>query len=155
MDFILRYLNARGLLIAGGAAALVAFVVRFAAVPGRWYEARMIARDRGATTLASDIAKDLDAQDSLRLRGLYRDVSQEIAAARARRRPVDALQRAADAALALDAPGTRRYAFESLNKLRLAIPQPFDAVRPASGGDEPSDAPATPASTPARRARGR
>jgi hypothetical protein len=156
MEFILGYLNLRGLLIAVVGALVVFVAVRYRSAPGQWYEARMVARDRGAAAFASDIAKDLDARESMKLKGLYRDVCAELAAAKARGIDVDALQRAADAAITLDAPGSRAFAFENLNRMRLAIPQPLDALRPAaSTGDDPSDAPATPATAPAHRARAR
>jgi hypothetical protein len=152
MDLILRHLNARGLLSAGGLLAALVLLVRFYDAPYRWYEDRMFAQERGAA-VASDIAKDLDARESMKLRGLYRDVSAEIAAAKARGRPVDSLQAAADAALRMDAPATRPIAIDELNRLRLAIPQPLDAVRPSTAGDEPSDSTPTPASGPAGPAR--
>jgi hypothetical protein len=155
MDFILRHLNTRGFLFMGGCVALFVLAIRFHDVPGRWYEARMIARDRGAAPPASDIAQDLDARESLRLKGLYRDVSAEIAAAKARGVKTEQLQRAADAALGLNTPASRKLAFENLNRLRPVIPQSLDALRPAGGGDEPSDAPPTPTSAPARRKRSR
>ncbi len=155
MDFILRHLNPLGFLIMGGSLALLVLAVRFRDAPGRWLEKRLIARDRGVPPPAADIAQDLDSRESRRLKGLYRDVSAEIAAAGARGVKTEALQRAADAAMAMDAPASRAHAFENLNRLRLAIPQPLDALRPAGGGDEPSDAPPTPASAPARRTRSR
>jgi hypothetical protein len=55
----------------------------------------------------------------------------------------------------MDTAATRPIAIDSLNRLRLAIPQPLDAVRPSAGEDEPSDAPATPPSSPAKRKRRR
>jgi hypothetical protein len=153
MDFILRYLNARGFLIMGGTIASFVLLVKFYDAPYRWYQDRHFAKERGGVVLAADIAKDLDHRESLKLKGLYRDVSAEIAAAKARGRPVDALQAAADAALRMDTPATRPFAFENLNRLRLAIPQPLDAVRPSAQGDEPSDAPAAPPARAARRSR--
>ena len=159
MDLILRYLNARGFVLVGGTIAGFIFLVKFYDAPYRWYEDHKFAKERGAS-LATDISKDLDVRESLKLKGLYRDVTSEIAAAKARGRPVDSLQAAADAALRMDSAATRPMAMESLNRLRLAIPQPLDAVRPSAGGDEKSDAPSTPASSPAapparRRARSR
>ena len=154
MDFILRHLNARGLLSTAGAIAAVVLLIRFHDAPFRWYEDRRFAQERGAAALATDISQDLDARESLKLKGLYRDVSAEIAAARARGRRVDGLQAAADAALRMDAASTRPFAVDNLNRLRLAIPQPLDAVRPSNAGDDPSDAPGTPPSSPAGR-RGR
>ena len=154
MDFILRYLNARGLLTTAGAIAAFVLLLRFHDAPYRWYEDRKFAQERGAAMLATDISQDLDARESLKLKGLYRDVSAEIAAAQARGKPVDGLQAAADAALRMDAAATRPFAIDNLNRLRLAIPQPLDAVRPSNGGDEASDAPGTPPSSPVRR-RGR
>jgi hypothetical protein len=150
MDFILRHLNARGLLGAGGLIAALVLAVRFHDAPYRWYMDRILAQERGGAALATDISRELDARESLKLKGLYRDVSAEIAAAKARGRPVDSLQAAADAALRMDAAATRPFAVDTLNRLRLAIPQPLDAVRPSTAGDEPSDATATPASAPAR-----
>ena len=152
MNLILRHLNARGFLIAGAGAALVLLAIRFRAAPGRWHEARMIARDRGPAVFAPDIAQDLDARESMRLKRLYRDVGAEIAAAKARGVDAEPLQRAADAAMTMDSPASRAHAFENLNRLRLAIPQPLDALRPAGGGDDSSDALPTPTSAPSRRA---
>jgi len=151
MDLILRYLNARGFLLVGGTIASFILLLKFYDAPYRWYEDRKFAQERGASVLATDIAKDLDVRESLKLKGLYRDVCADIAAAKAHGRSVDSLQVAADAALRLDTAATRPVAIANLNRLRLAIPQPLDAVRPSSGGDEPSDAPSTPASSPARR----
>ncbi len=151
MDLILRHLNARGFLLVGGTIAAFALLVKFYDAPYRWYEDRKFAEERGSAALATDISKDLDERESLKLKGLYRDVSSEIAAARARGRPVESLQAAADAALRMDTAATRPFAMENLNRLRLAIPQPLDAVRPSNGGDVPSDVPATPTASPARR----
>ena len=128
MDIILRCLNARALLIGGGAVAALVLLARFHDAPRRWREDRKFARERGGAEFAADIAKDLDARQSLKLRGLYRDVSADIAAAKARGRPVDGLQAAADAALRLDAAATRAFAIDNLNRLRLAIPRPLDAA---------------------------
>jgi hypothetical protein len=151
MDLILRYLNARGFVLVGGTIAGFVLLVKFYDAPYRWYEDRRFAKERGGASLATDISKDLDVRESLKLKGLYRDVTSEIAAAKARGRPVDSLQTAADAALRLDTAATRPMAMDSLNRLRLAIPQPLDAVRPSAGGDEKSDGPSTPASSPVRR----
>ena len=151
MDFLLRHLNARGFVIAAGASALVILLIRFYGEPYRWYEDRKFARERGAALLATDISKDLDTRESLKLKGLYRDVSAEIAAAKIRGRPVAGLQAAADAAMRMDAAATRPLAIDNLNRLRVAIPQPLVAVRPSAAGDEPSDAPTTPPSIPSRR----
>lgn len=152
MDFILRHLNARGLLLLVGTCAGLAFLVKFYDAPYRWYQDRHFAAERGAVS-APDIAADLDARESKKLQSLYRDVSAEIAAAQARGRRMDGLQASADAALKLDRPETRAYAIERLNRLRLAIPQALDALRPSSSGDEGSDAPPTPPSTAPRRRR--
>ena len=153
MDFILRHLNARGFLMTAGTIAAFVLLVRFYDAPYRWYEDRKFAQERGAAMLANDISRDLDARESFKLKGLYRDVSAEIAAAKTRGRRVDGLQAAADAALNMDAAATRPFAIDNLNRLRLAIPQPLDAVRPSAAGDEPSDAPGTPPSSPVRRRR--
>ncbi|HEX4046516.1 MAG TPA: hypothetical protein VH309_01705 [Elusimicrobiota bacterium] len=149
MDLILRYLNARGFLIVGGTIAALVLLAKFYDAPYRWYQDRKFAQERGGAAPAPDIARDLDARESLKLKGLYRDVSAEIAAAKARGRPVDSLQAAADAAVRMDSPATRAFAMDTLNRLRLAIPQPLDAVRPSAGEEEPPDAVPTPASSPA------
>lgn len=154
MDFILRYLNARGLLIVVGMGTAIALFYNYYDAPYRWYQDRRFAKERGVTQ-AADITADLDARESLRLKGLYRAVSAEIAAAKARGRAVDSLQAAADSALTLDAPTTRAFAIENLNRLRLAIPQPQDAVRPSAPGDEKPDALPTPPSSAPKRARRR
>lgn len=85
-------------------------------------------RPAGPPPRAGDavIARDLDRQESLRLRGLHRAVSAEIAAAAARgvdSRLIELLQALADTALKLDLPGRRAEAMERLNRLRLTIPQ--------------------------------
>jgi hypothetical protein len=154
MDFILRHLNARGLLLLVGTCLGLYLLVNFYDAPYRWYQDRRFAAERGAAT-SPDISADLDARESKKLQTLYRDVSAEIAAARGRGAQVDALQASADAALKLDAPQTRAYATEILNRLRLAIPQPLTALRPSTAGDEPSDAPSTPPSSAPRRRRAR
>lgn len=128
MDLILRCLNARALLIGGGAVAAIVLLARLHDASRLWREDRKFARERGASEVAADIAKDLDARQSLRLRRLYRDVSADVAAAKERGLSVDGLQAAADASLRLDAPATRALAIDSLNRLRLAIPQTPDAA---------------------------
>jgi hypothetical protein len=154
MDFILRHLNARGLLIFIGTGLALSFMVNFYDAPYRWYQDRHFAQERGAAPVV-DIAADLDARESLKLKSLYRAVSAEITAAEARGRAVDALQVNADAALKLDAPTTRAYAIDTLNRIRLAIPQPLDAVRPSAAGDEKADSLPTPPSSAPKRARRR
>lgn len=154
MDFILRHLNARGLLIVVGTGLALSLLINFYDAPYRWYRDRHFAQERGATPVA-DIAADLDARESLKLKALYGAVSTEIAAAKARGRAVDALQANADAALKLDAPTTRAYAIDTLNRIRLTIPQPLDAVRPSAPGDEKPDLLATPPSSAPKRARRR
>jgi hypothetical protein len=155
MDFILRHLNTRGFLMWGGGAAAIFLFARFYDAPYQWYQDRKFAQERGGALLATDITQDLDARESLKLKGLYRDVSREIAAAKARGRPVDSLQSAADAALRMDNAATRPFAMDNLNKLRLAIPQPLDAVRPSANGDEQPDNLATPPTSAVRARRKR
>lgn len=154
MDFILRHLNARGLLIALLTGLGLYIVGNYYDAPYHWYQDRHFARERGVVA-APDIAADLDARESKKLQSLYRDVSAEIAAAQARGRRVESLQGAADAALKLDAPATRALAIDELNRLRLAIPQPLDAVRPSTAGDEKPDAVPTPPSSAPKRVRRR
>ncbi|HXT02109.1 MAG TPA: hypothetical protein VN915_15650 [Elusimicrobiota bacterium] len=150
MDFILRHLNARGLLIAVLSALGLYIVGNYYDAPYQFYLDRHFAKQRGAVA-APDIAADLDARESKRLQSLYRDVSAEIAAAAARGRRVESLQGAADAALKLDAPATRALAIDELNRLRLAIPQAQDALRPSIGSDDKLDQVATPPSSAPKR----
>jgi len=158
MDFILRHLNARGLLIAVLTGLGLYIVGNYYDAPYKFYQDRYYAKQRGADA-APDIAADLDARESKKLRSLYRDVSAEIAAAAARGRRVESLQGAADAALQLDKPATRALAIDELNRLRLAIPQAQEALRPSTSADDrPAPMPTPPSSAPKhprRRARSR
>jgi len=152
MDFLLRSLNARVLLLFGGSLAFLALALRYYDAPYRWYQDRRFAQERGAVVFAPDIAQDLEKRNSMKLLGLYRDVSAEIAAAKARGLRVDGLQLAADRALTMNTPQGRVYAFDSLNRLRVSIPQTHDALRPAGDADVPADNLATP---PAKAAHGK
>lgn len=158
MDFILRHLNARGLLIAILTGLGLYLVINYGAVPYRWYQDRQFAKEAGIVA-APDITADLDRRESLKLQSLYRDVSAEIAAAQARGRRVESLQEAADAAMKLDNPKTRALAVDELNRLRLAIPQDQTALRPSTAADDRPEAVPTPPSSapkrPRRRARSR
>ena len=153
MDFILRHLNARSLVLFGGGLAFSALALRHGESTYGWYQSRRFAGERGAVAAAPDIAQDLEKRDSQRFLGLYRDVSAEISAAKARGRKVDGLQLAADKALAMNTPAGRAEAFDLLNRLRLSIPQPLDALRPAGDADVPADNLATPPAKAARRKR--
>lgn len=88
-----------------------------------------------ALPFAADIIKDAEARESAKLHGLHRAVSAEIAAAAANGFAVEKFQRLADSALGLDTPAYRSAAIESLNRLRLAIPQKKETFRPASSED--------------------
>jgi hypothetical protein len=154
MDFILRHLNARGLLIAILSGLGLYTVINYGDAPYRFYQDRRFVKERGAV-LSADIAADLDARESLKLKSLYRDVSAEIAAAQARGRRVGSLQGAADAALLLDKPATRALAVDELNRLRLAIPQDQEALRPSAPSDERPEAVPTPPSSAAKKPRRR
>ncbi len=153
MEFILRFLNKRTFLAAAGllAVALAAYYSRDAAL-ARYLRWRYPDQAAAAAHKAEDIRADLDRQESLRLRGLYRQVSAEIAAAGAKGFDVTALQAVADQALTLDTPAYRAAAVERLNKLRLAIPQKPEVVRPA---DDQDDADADRIPTPPAHAVGR
>src|SRR3569833_1360088 len=105
MDFILRHLNARGLLIAILSGIGIYIVANYWDAPYRWYQDRHFAQERGVVRMDA-ITADLDKRESLMLRSLYRDVSSETAAAQARGRRVESLQSAADAALLRDKPNT-------------------------------------------------
>jgi hypothetical protein len=102
--------------------------------------------------LAADLLRDVQARESAKLRGVYRSVSAELAAARARGHDVAKLQSLADSALKLDKPNYRNAAIERLNKLRLVIPQRKEAFRPANADDLN---PESETETPTPRAKGR
>ena len=154
MDFILRHLNARGLLIAILSGLGLYIVGNYYDAPYRMYQDWRFEKESGRLA-APDIAADLDARESKKLQSLYRDVSAEIAAAAAHGRRVESLQGAADAAMRLDKPATRALAMEELNRLRLAIPQEQEALRPSSGADDRPAPVATPPSSAPKRARRR
>jgi hypothetical protein len=142
VELILRWLNARTFAATG---ALVVAVWAWRAIdPWSAVDARLHP-PQGPATGAGDIAADLDRQESARLRALHARVTREVAEAAAKGRPVGRLQSLADAALKLDAPGTRRLAVEKLNKLRLAIPRSMETFRPA-GADEGEEEVAVPRS---------
>lgn len=153
METILRFLNARSFAIAGIVVAAVVLADRYQEYPRRWWESRLDASQRGASTLSKDIAADLDRTESLRLRALHRTVSAEIAAAQAKGFDVARLQPIADKALLLDTPAYRPAAMERLNKLRLVIPQAMEPFRPAASDEEPADDLATPSSSASPRSR--
>jgi hypothetical protein len=155
MDFILRHLNARGFVLWGGGLALLFLAATRYDAPYRWYQDKHFAQERGPAVFAPDIAQDLEKRNSQRLLGLYRDVSAEIAAAKARGHDVRNFQSVADRALALNTPAGRAYATDTLNKLRVIIPQPLDALRAATGADVPRDNIPTPPSKPAAGKRSR
>lgn len=124
METLLRFLNARIFLILGTLVALIALADRFQEYPRRWYENRLNAIERRLPAPPSaDIARDLNARQSLKLKALHREVLQDIAAAKARGDDVDHLRAIADKALALDSPAYRSAAMEMLNKLRLVVPR--------------------------------
>ena len=102
--------------------------------------------------MAADMMRDVQARESARLRGVYRSVSAELAAARARGHDVAKLQALADSALKLDKPNYRGAAIERLNKLRLVIPQRKESFRPANADDLN---PESETETPVARPRGR
>jgi hypothetical protein len=100
--------------------------------------------------LAADMIRDVQARESAKLRGVYRSVNAELAAARARGHDVSKLQALADSALRLDKPNYRAAAIERLNRLRLVIPQRKESFRPANADDLNPES-----DTPEPRARGR
>lgn len=88
-----------------------------------------------SSPLAADLKRDVQARDSAKLKGLYRRVNAELAAARARGAQVENLQALADSAMELDSEKYRAAAMERLNKIRLVIPQPKAAILPAGPDD--------------------
>jgi hypothetical protein len=147
METLLRFLNTRNFLIAGGLIAFIVVADRYQEYPRGWYQRKLDERARGVSPLGTDIARDLEAKESARLKALHRTVSEEIAAAKAKGFNVDRLQPIADKALQLDTPAYRAAAMERLNQLRLVIPQAVEPFRPATDADVPDDMPANPRSS--------
>jgi hypothetical protein len=136
LDFLLKWVTGRNLAIAFGLGGAVFVLDLFWEYPKAAYERWRYPPQKAAPNARSRAIEDeLDFKESLRLRTLHRNVSQEIADAQAKGRRVAGLQRLADAALALDAPGYRKAAFEKLNEVRLKIPRGMDA-RAVSPEDE-------------------
>ena len=133
MEIILRCLNARALLVAGVAVVLVLIAVRVQRSAHRWRDTFAVP---GPAPRDTDIAVDLEARESLRLKTLHRRVSAEISAAKTKGFDSDRLQGIADSALRLDTPAYRSAAIERLNKLRLAVPQASEPLRPAGRDDQ-------------------
>ena len=129
METLLKWLNLRVF-------AAAAFLAVFAAAardlyrhpPPQYLNWRYPAQTQ-KSPLASDIEKDLAAREDLSLKALHRQVSREIAQARAAGFNVSALQRAADAALVRSPLIPSRVAVERLQKLRLTIPRKPDPLR--------------------------
>lgn len=142
LDFFLKWVTGRNLAVFFGLAALVWLADVFQEYPRRAYEQwRYPAGSTSRTKMGEDIAKELDFKESLRLRMLHKEVSDEIAAAERRGRQVGGLQRLADAALSLDMPGYRKEALEKLNEVRLKIPRGEQPRAVSPNDDEKTDIP--------------
>lgn len=135
-DFLLKWVTGRNLALVFGLGGAVFVADLFWEYPKSAYERWRYPPQKAAPDARSQAIKDeLDFKESLRLRTLHRNVSREISSAAAKGRRVEGLQRLADAALALDAPGYRKPAFEKLNEVRLKIPR-GEGPRAVSPGDE-------------------
>jgi len=152
METLLDWLNARTLAAAALLAAALYAGVAYQEQSRRWYQDWRDPRQSDKSPLASTIESDLESHSSLRLRALHREVSGEIARARAEGFAVEPLQESADAALALDTPVLRAVAFDRLQKLRLVIPRKSLKLRVARDDDDSAEAP-PPRAKSARRAR--
>lgn len=145
LETLLRFLDRRVIF------AFTAFLV-VAFVWGRWSGEILERADFWmhppapvSSPLAADLKKDVQARESAKLRGLYKTVNAELAAARARGAKIENLQQLADTAMDLDSEKYRGAAIERLNKLRLVIPQPNGRILPANGEDlNPEKAQETP-----------
>lgn len=141
-DFLLKWVTGRNLAIAFGLGGAVFVADLFWEYPKAAYERWRYPPQKAVPDARSKAIEDeLDFKESLRLRTLHRNVSQEIAAAEAKGRRVAGLQRLADAALALDNPGYRKSAFEKLNEVRLKIPRGEDARAVSPEDDDPGQIP--------------
>jgi hypothetical protein len=139
MDLLLRLLEGRTI---AGLAVVLASAILANRYGLYWLErADMLARPPAATTspLAADMVKDNEARDKAKLRGLYRAVTADIAAARAEGFKVEEMQALADQIYAMDSPDYRATAAERLNRLRLAIPQKRPFSRAAAAEDQNPD----------------
>lgn len=142
LDFFLKWVTGRNLALVFGLGGAVFLLDLFQEYPRAAYERlRYPPQNTRPDGKGEDIMKELDFKESLRLRTMHRAVSREIAAAGAKGRRVAGLQRLADAALALDAPGYRPAAFEKLNEVRLKIPRGEDARAVSPNDDTGEDIP--------------
>ncbi|MDX6767992.1 MAG: hypothetical protein SF051_00555 [Elusimicrobiota bacterium] len=152
LDFLLKWVTGRNLAALGALAAAVWLFDAFQEYPRAAYERWRFPPQRPDARQGADILKALEEQESLRLRVLHRKVSADIARAEAAGRRVAGLQRLADAALSLDAPGYRKTAMEKLNEVRLKIPR-GEGARAVSPEDETEAIPPDARGRAARRRR--
>ncbi len=139
MDLLLRLLERRTIVALAVVLASVVLANRYGLY---WLERLdMMSHPPAATTspLAVDMLKDNEARDKAKLRGLYRAVTADIAAARAQGFKIDEMQTLADQIYAMDSTDYRATATERLNRLRLAIPQKKPFTRAAASDDQNPD----------------
>lgn len=141
LDFFLKWVTGRNLAALGALVVAVWAAEALQEYPRALYERwRYPAQRAESNPQGEAIARELDVQESVRLRVLHKRVSAEIAAAAAAGRKVQGLQRLADAALALDSLAYRKTGFEKLNEVRLKIPRAA-GPRVVSPDDERFDIP--------------
>ncbi len=155
MDFALRFLNGRGLLLLGAIVIAVILADRYQEYPRRLFSQRPASAARTTSPLAIEIDSDLERKESARLRLLHHLILEEISAAEKKGFDVSRLRAIDDQALALDSKPYRAAAFERLQKLRLVIPQTVEPFRPASEDEESSDHLTAPSSRPTARSKKR
>lgn len=141
METLLDWLNARTLAVIAALLAVLFAADLLRDYPRRWHRSRHYPPQTEEPVLDRDIAGDLEARKSLRLKTLHREVSAEISAAREEGFAVDKIQRAADSALGLDSPRYRAAAMERLQKLRLSIPRKPLKMRAAREEDDSEELP--------------
>jgi hypothetical protein len=123
MDFLLKHVNGRNLLLA----VLFGLVFRVAAdnrdVAYRWYMQRHYPPLGRPTALGEEIARQNERREAAHIAELHRRVQVQLDQARAQGFDVSGLKRKADLALTLNAPAYRRRAVILLGEVSMAVPR--------------------------------
>ena len=122
LDFLLRYINARNLLIAGLLAASVPWVIRLAGSAQARIDQHRYPPVRDAGTSAQDIKRLLEKREGEKIEARYRRVGMLLGQARADGFDVAGLQYRADLALSNNVPGRRPEAARVLGEIEMAVP---------------------------------
>ena len=151
LDFLLRYVTGRNLLIAVMTAVAMPFIVQLARFGHDTYMRAVYppVRDNGGA--ASDIKAVLDQREREKVQLQYRRVSALVSDAKAMGYDVGALDWKLQSAMALDASGQRATALQLLSEVEMAAPRkkvqyiPLYAPAPRDTMTDEDEAPATPA----------